>query len=43
MILKKSKDTVDKQPIDVIMNGQWKHFGKLNFNDRTWTDDQLQR
>jgi hypothetical protein len=40
---KKIKDPVDNQPIDVIMKGQWKRFGELNFNDRIWTDDQLRR
>jgi len=40
---KNVKDPIDNKPIDVKMNGQWKRFGKLTFNDRIWTDDQLQR
>ena len=40
---KNVKDPIDNQTIDVIMDGEWKRFGKLTFNDRIWTDDQLQR
>jgi len=37
---KKTKDPIDNQTIDVIMNGQWKRFGDLNFNDKVWTTNQ---
>ena len=40
---KKPKELLDNEPIEVIMDGEWKRFGKLKFNDRIWTDDQLQR
>ena len=37
---KKTKDPIDNQPIDVIMNGQWKRFGDLEFDDKVWTTNQ---
>ena len=37
---KKLKDPIDNQPTDVIMNGQWKRFGELNFNDKVWITNQ---
>ena len=37
---KNCKEPIDNQPIDVIMNGQWKRFGDLNFNDRIWITNQ---
>lgn len=35
----KVKEPLDKQPITVKMEGSWKQFGKLTFNDRVWTDE----
>ena len=37
---KNYKEPIDNQPIDVIMNGQWKRFGDLNFNDKVWITNQ---
>ena len=37
---KNIKDPIDNQPIDVIMKGQWKRFGDLNFNDKVWITNQ---
>ena len=38
--VKNIKDPLDNQPIDVIMKGQWKRFGDLNFNDKVWITNQ---
>ena len=37
---KKIKDPIDNRSIDVIMNGQWKRFGELNFSDKVWITNQ---
>ena len=37
---KNIKDPIDNQSIDVIMKGQWKRFGDLNFNDKAWITNQ---
>ena len=34
----KVKEPLDKEPITVKMEGSWKQFGKLTFNDKVWTD-----
>lgn len=35
----KTGPALDNQSIEVKMEGSWKRFGKLNFNDRIWTDE----
>ena len=33
------QESLDNQPIEIKMEGDWKQFGKLTFNDRVWTDE----
>ncbi len=35
----KIKEPLDKEPITVKMEGSWKQFGKLTFNDSVLTKD----
>ena len=35
----KVKEPLDKKPITVKMEGSWKQFGKLTFNDSVLTKD----
>ena len=37
---KKPQAPLDNQPIDVIMNGEWKRFGQLNFDDKVWVTNE---
>ena len=36
---KKVKEPLDKEPTTVKMEGSWKQFGKLTFNDSVLTKD----
>ena len=36
---KKIQQPLDKEPINVKMEGSWKQFGKLTFNDSVLTKD----
>jgi len=36
---KKIQQPLDKEPITVKMEGSWKQFGKLTFNDSVLTKD----
>ena len=38
-IEKMIQESLDNQPIEIKMEGSWRDFGKLNFNDRVWTDE----
>ncbi len=38
-IEKKIEESLDNKPIEIKMEGDWKQFGKLTFNDRVWTDE----
>jgi len=33
------QESLDNQPIEIKMEGSWRDFGKLTFNDRVWTDE----
>ena len=37
---KNVKDPIDNQPIDVKIEGQWKRFGDLEFDDKVWITNQ---
>jgi len=38
-IEKMIQESLDSQPIEIKMEGSWRDFGKLTFNDRVWTDE----
>ena len=38
-IEKMIQESLDNQPIEIKMEGSWRDFGKLTFNDRVWTDE----
>ena len=38
-IEKMIQKSLDNQPIEIKMEGSWRDFGKLTFNDRVWTDE----
>ena len=38
-IEKMIQESLDKEPIDIKIEGSWEQFGKLTFNDRVWTDE----
>ena len=38
-IEKMIQESLDNEPIEIKMEGDWKQFGKLSFNDRFWTDE----
>ena len=38
-IEKMIQESLDSQPIEIKMEGNWRDFGKLTFNDRVWTDE----
>ena len=31
------QESLDNQPIEIKMEGSWRDFGKLTFNDKVWT------
>ena len=33
------QESLDNQPIEIKMEGSWRDFGKLTFNDRVWTNE----
>ena len=33
------QESLDNQPIEIKMEGSWRDFGKLTFNDKVWTDE----
>ena len=38
-IEKKIEESLDNEPIEIKMEGSWRDFGKLTFNDRVWTNE----
>ena len=38
-IEKMIQESLDNQPIEIKMEGSWRDFGKLTFNDRVLTKD----
>ena len=38
-IEKMIQESLDKEPIEIKIEGSWEQFGKLTFNDRVWTDE----
>ncbi len=38
-IEKMIQESLDNQPIEIKMEGSWRDFGKLTFNDRVWTNE----
>ena len=34
------QESLDNQPIEIKMEGSWRDFGKLTFNDKVWTDER---
>jgi len=38
-IEKMIQESLDNQPIEIKMEGSWRDFGKLTFNDKVWTDE----
>ena len=39
-IEKMIQESLDKEPIEIKIEGSWEQFGKLTFNDRVWTDER---
>tara|TARA_Y100000992_G_scaffold51201_1_gene30223 strand:+ start:195 stop:380 length:186 start_codon:yes stop_codon:yes gene_type:complete len=37
---KNCKEPIDNQPMNGKMEGKWKRFGDLNFNDKVWITNQ---
>ena len=33
------QESLDNQPTEIKIEGDWKEFGKLTFNDRVWVDE----
>ena len=38
-IEKMIQESLDNEPIEIKIEGSWRDFGKLTFNDRVWTDE----
>ena len=34
------QESLDNEPIEIKMEGSWRDFGKLTFNDKVWTDER---